>query len=294
MKIVRLMGGLGNQMFQYAFGQALGKDVLYDLSWFEEIKNTNQGKVAKRVYELDCFDINPKFASDEERKICINEVKIRNSRLPKFLCKFLKKNKWNITSNKVFEPSGTFAPQLLELGDNAFVEGYFQCEKYFLNLRPQLLKKFSLKFPINEKNQKMLEQIKEKNAVSLHVRRGDYVNLQKTHGLCSLDYYKRAIEYIANNTKNPHFFMFSDDIDWVKANLLIEYPYTVVDINSANEGCLDIELMKNCKHNIIANSSFSWWGAWLNQNPDKIIIAPEKVNANVTTKDFVPDNWIRI
>ncbi len=148
----------------------------------------------------------------------------------------------------------------------------------------------------NEENQSMLDKIKSLNAISLHVRRGDYVNLTHIHGLCDLNYYKRTIDYIASRVQNPHFFVFSDDIPWVRENLKIEYPFDVVDINDGKTAFCDIWLMKHCQHNIIANSSFSYWGAWLNENPDKFVVAPQIwfVENNDSFKDIVPKGWIRL
>ncbi|MDD3437516.1 MAG: alpha-1,2-fucosyltransferase, partial [Candidatus Gastranaerophilales bacterium] len=119
----------------------------------------------------------------------------------------------------------------------------------------------------------------------------EYVS--KFHGTCSIDYSTKAIKYICKYVKNPHFFIFSDDINWVIENLKIEYPFTVVDFNQ-NSDWFDLNLMKNCKHNIVANSSFSWWGAWLNENPDKIVIAPRKWTLQNTNNDIIPKEWIKL
>lgn len=298
MKIIKLMGGIGNQMFECAFGLALSKhsqeEVFYDLSWFEKIK-TNKGPVASRVYELGVFNINLKFVTEKQMEECINEKKIRTSRLPGFLRKVFKKEKWKIISNKVFETQASvFEPELLKIKGDAYFDGYFQSEKYFLKIRNEILEAFSLREALDEKNRQILDKITNTNSISLHVRRGDYINLQEIHGLCDLQYYKNAINYMAGKIENPHFFLFSDDIDWVKENLKIDYPYTVVDINNEKTAYFDLELMKNCKHNIIANSSFSWWGAWLNQNQAKIVAAPARwfTNVNSNYKDIIPEDWI--
>ena len=142
----------------------------------------------------------------------------------------------------------------------------------------------------------MLAQIDKVNAVSLHVRRGDYLLAKNMSvlGVCGLDYYKKAIEYVAKNVKNPYFFLFSDDIPWVEENLKINYPYEIVDINNGKNSFYDLWLMKNCKHNIIANSSFSWWGAWLNENPNKIVVAPKKWMNTIKKVEVCPKDWIRI
>jgi len=282
MQIVNLMGGLGNQMFQYAFARAYEIknkcNVRIDLAWFKKVKTCNES-VDSRVYELGCFSTKPFFASDEDIKKCF---RLKDGKLVR-----------NTIRDR---QAGVFQPELLESKNNHYFEGYFQSEKYFKNCRKEILSYFNLNLPLNQQNKEMIEKIKSTNSVSIHVRRGDYVKLQDVHGLCTLDYYKKAIEYIASKIETPHFYVFSDDIVWVEKNLKIDYAYTVVNINDSTSGCFDIELMKNCKHNIIANSSFSWWGAWLNQNAYKIVIAPKRwfTHPELLDDDLIPDDWIKM
>ena len=280
MKIVKIMGGLGNQMFQYAFGQLLGKDVCYDLSWFEYSKNSKN--VTHRNYELDFFDIQIKKLTKKQAK----KYKKNNKLLSLLGIK--------TSLKKINEsPAGVYNPKLLNEKEGVF-EGFFQCAQYYEPIREQLLKDFTPVVKISNDNQKILELIHQNNSVSLHVRRGDYLNLQHIHGLCDLSYYEKAIDYIAQHIEHPYFFLFSDDIEWVKENLKINHPYTIVNINSGSNSPWDIWLMKHCKHNIIANSSFSWWGAWLNENTEKIVIAPQKWNVTNTSTDIIPQEWKRI
>lgn len=293
-KIVKFNGGLGNQMFQYAFGCALaGKlqsDILFDFAFFEDVKAIEN--VASRVFELEVFDIKCEPATKED----LNKVKKPqpHSKLERFLMKrFPKAFGINYIQDK---NAFVYNKNLLEDDNYIYYEGYFQNERYFKHLKYKLLMDFSIKIPLDERNQAVLDKISEANSVSIHIRRGDYVNLDyvnKIHGVCSLDYYQRAIDYIAKNTQNPHFFVFSDDIEWVIKNLKIDYPFTLVDFNH-NKGWFDMNLMKNCKHNIVANSSFSWWGAWLNQNPDKIVIAPKKWMNKKQKCDIVPKEWVKL
>jgi hypothetical protein len=131
------------------------------------------------------------------------------------------------------------------------------------------------------------------------VRMTDYLTdpvTQKKHGTCDSEYYKRALEYITEKVSNPHFYVFSDDMQWTKQNLDIPQPVCYVDQNSPNMGHVDMYLMSLCRHHIIANSTFSWWGAWLNKNPDKIVIAPKKwfAAAEYNSDDLIPSSWIRI
>ena len=265
MKIVQIHGGLGNQMFQYAFAKALAhaeEDVRLDLSWFSQ-KRKNE---TPRDFQLDVFN-----------------VKMQKCRLwDKLFCKKVKE-----TQRNVYEPA------LLNIKGRAFYSGFFQTSKYFENIRKEILNDFSLKVSLTQENAEPLKLIEATNSVSLHVRRGDYLTAQ-AFSVCDLKYYEKAIDFIMQRVKNPHFFLFSDDIPWVKENLKIDAPCTAVDINDGRTAYFDLELMKHCHHNIIANSTFSWWGAWLNQNNDKIVICPKKWYADNRRTDILPDDWVKI
>ncbi len=286
-KIVKFNGGLGNQMFQYAFAYAVSKifdvKVVFDYSYFDDVKKCDN--VATREYELCNFNLNCEAVKSEDlEKIKYPKASLQK-RFPKLFGVNYKREKklWQYDKNML-------KPYIY------CYEGYFQNEKYFKNYRKDLIEKFSLSEPLDEKNLNILNEIKKTNSVSLHVRRGDYVTLdyvRELHGSCTLDYYKNAIEYLKEKIETPHFFLFSDDIGWVLENLKLDYPYTVVDINQ-NRGYLDLELMKHCKNNIIANSSFSWWGAWLNQNSEKIVIAPKKWTNKKYKCDIVPKEWVKL
>lgn len=297
-KIVKLNGGLGNQMFQYAFALVLAKmfnaDIFFDFSFFDEIIDSEIA--TKREFELGVFNFNCPKASNEELSEVI--VPPRRSKLQKFLWEYFQIKNFAPNGNAYIDTSAyCFKRELLKLNDYFYYNGYFQNENYFKHYRSDVINAFSLKGKIDEKNQSVLDVIKSVNSVSIHIRRGDYVNLEsasKFHGTCSLDYYERAINYICRKVKNPHFFIFSDDIPWVIENLKLNYPYTVIDFNQG-KGYLDMELMKNCKHNILANSSFSWWGAWLNENPNKIVIAPKKwIEQKGVKCNIVPNCWIKL
>jgi hypothetical protein len=271
MKAVKLMGGLGNQMFQYAFGVLLGPSTEYDVSWFDEVKCV-QGATL-REYELDFWNVKPSLI-----------------KVPKYkffgICK--------IKPKKIVEKIPNLYDENLLKYKRGLFEGYFQVAQYYDKVRDQLLKDFTPRNKPNKQNKAVLDLINSVNAVSIHVRRGDYVKLQNIYGVCDLDYYKRAVKHIAKNVKHPHFFIFSDDIKWVKDNLKIDYPCEYIDFNHGRDSAWDIWLMANCKHNIIANSSFSWWGAWLNKNQDKIVIAPQNWFADGQPTDIVPTKWLRM
>lgn len=292
-KIVKFNGGLGNQMFQYAFACAISKkynsEIVFDFSYFDEVKKVNS--VATRFFELNVFNFECKEATKQDLEL-VKKPEF-DSKLKKSIAKRFPKlfgiNYVREKHNYVFDKNLINMPYY-------FYDGYFQHEKYFKSIKNELIEKFTLKIPLDEANQAALNQILETNSVSIHVRRGDYVEMdyaKNVHGACSLEYYKKAIEYVLKNIKNPHFFLFSDDIQWVIENLKIDFPYTVINFNQG-KGWLDLNLMKNCKHNIIANSSFSWWGAWLNKNPNKIVIAPTQWLVKKTKCDIIPKEWIKL
>ena len=178
--------------------------------------------------------------------------------------------------------------------------GYWQSEKYFKENKDAIRKEFSLKSPLSPKAQEASAKIaRAKCSVSLHVRRGDYVSDAKTnqhHGTCGPGYYAQALEYIASKAgKDIAAFMFSDDIEWVKKNMLL--PYSAIYVSSPEiPDYEELILMSQCRHHIIANSSFSWWGAWLDPRADKIIVAPKQwvQVGNSKMKDVVPEGWVRI
>lgn len=282
MVIVDLIGGLGNQMFQYAFMVAYNKKHLLNARLNKQTFN----EYKTWPYQLDIFNINAKFASETGIQKFNNaphvpplhHFSISALRHPRIISE---------NDNMKYNPL-----YLRQIGNINF-RGYFQTEMYFAKYRDKICRDFTLRIPLNTENLKMRDKICACNSVSLHVRRGDYVKLQHVHGLCSLDYYTRAIDYVAERVDAPHFFLFSDDPKWVQENLNIKHPSTVVDINTASRGYFDMELMRNCKHNIIANSSFSWWGAWLNTNKNKIVIAPNQWFADNKPNDIVPEQWIK-
>ncbi|MCK4744844.1 alpha-1,2-fucosyltransferase, partial [Candidatus Parcubacteria bacterium] len=194
------------------------------------------------------------------------------------------------------EQHSHFDSKILKLIGNIYLDGYWQSEKYFKNIENSIRKEFTLKNDLQLKAKKLLRKIKNTESISIHIRRNDYIShkpANQYHGVCHLSYYKKAINVIIKKIDDPHFFVFSDDIDWCKKNLKIKFPTIFVEGNKDYE---DLILMSKCKHNIIANSTFSWWGAWLNNNPNKIVIAPKKWfrKKSINTKDLIPKTWIKI
>lgn len=297
MIIVKIKGGLGNQMFQYAIGKSFSYynqcELKLDLREFKKYK--------LHKYNLDCFNIDADFASSDDFKK-VNMTLLNNSLFSKIYFK-LKRNKSNHQYQaEVKGMEGSFCPEIFNLKGDVYLDGYWQNEGYFKNIEQIIRSDFSFKEKPSQLNGEYLEKIRESNSVSVHIRRGDYINNPKTlkvHGFLGLNYYMQAIEIIKDNIKNPEFFIFSDDIGWAKNNLKINYPIHFIDHNNKESGHEDLRLMINCKHNIIANSTFSWWGAWLNNNPNKIVIAPSQwMSRDEMEKrknfDIIPKEWIKL
>jgi hypothetical protein len=247
---IKLKGGLGNQMFQYAFGR--------NLSYQQKIALRLDKSFLNRPIWQKIIGITP-------RKYELNEFNIK--------------------------------AKLTETKSKNYLEDYWQNEKYFKNIRNILLKDFTLKKESSD-FKKLAKNIFQTNSVSIHIRRGDYAKSWKTkkyHGLISLNYYQKAYKIIIKKVDNPAFFVFSDDTNWVKKNLKINHPIIYVSCFNKLTNAEELILMSICKHNIIANSSFSWWGAWLNKNSSKIVIAPKRWFAEKNDyEDIVPQDWIRV
>jgi hypothetical protein len=292
MVLVKLLGGLGNQMFQYATGRAvanrLGAQLLLDLSAFEHYN--------LRRYELDALSVEARVATSSDLARAGS-----NTSVSSFLWHLFRLKGLNRPALLYKEASFEYDDEIRQVRAPVHLDGYWQSERYFVDVADELRKEFALKQPLDEANRRMLEKICDPliQAVSLHIRRGDYVSNEHTaqfHGVCSLEYYQLAVEYIAARVSKPHFFVFSDDPEWVSHNFSVDHPMTVVEVNGADRGVLDMTLMKSSRHHIIANSSFSWWGAWLNPREDKIVVAPKRwfSGASLDTRDLIPVSWTRL
>lgn len=263
MKKISIQGGLGNQMFQYAHGRNLmvqkNKEIVFDTSFFKDNYYDT-----KRLFSLNNFNLN-------------NSIKFNNKKENIFLKNF-KKIYSKITGNY----------------------GFYQSEKYFRKIKNIIIEEFTLKNPLANISKRWEEKIKlSPISVSIHIRRGDYVNNPKTnkyHGICGIEYYKKAINLLKNKIgENFEIFVFSDDIEWAKNNLSFNQQINFVSSPEIPD-YEEMYLMSLCKHNVIANSTFSWWGAWLNKNPDKIVIGPNQWFAKKTpnNSDVLPSDWIKI
>lgn len=285
MIISKIIGGIGNQLFQYAVGRALAHlnntSLKLDVSSFD--------KDALRNFSLQYFNAKIDYASEKE----IMHLIPSNS-LDKVFQHFLPVKSRKIYKEKYFH----FDENVLRLGPNVYLRGYFQSEKYFMVIKDIIRNEFRLRDEKTKPCEEIAMQMAETNSISVHIRRGDFAKDEKTmayHGILGIDYYSSAFEIIQSKIPDPIFYFFSDDIDWVKQNF--PFPGSIyVSGNLTNDPLQDLYLMTQCKHNIIANSSFSWWGAWLNNKNDKIVIAPDKWfgNGPQDTQDIIPGSWIRI
>lgn len=292
MIVSHILGGLGNQMFQYAAGRALSisrsAPLRLDISDFS-------GYGPHHGFELmQVFSCPVTLAGPEDVRAVLGW---QSSRLVRRLVvcpalRFLRNRHF------VAEPHFHHWPGIRDVPLPCYLRGYWQSERYFSNVAQTLRMDFTFRQPLTGRNLELAEKIGAANAVSLHVRRGDYASNPKTlamHGVCPLGYYEAAIKYIVERVETPHFFVFSDDMEWVRGNLIIDHPCAYVDHNSGAESYNDMRLMSLCRHHIIANSSFSWWGAWLNLRPEKLVVAPKRWFANGNNvKDLLPSGWVSL
>jgi hypothetical protein len=288
MIITHLVGGLGNQLFQYALGYALAK------------KNNDVAKLdlesyaAYRLhkYSLDAFNVSLQKATTQE----IDELKYPTQKNGP-LGFVLRRRKKYFGKNYVAEKQQDFDPAILSLTGDMYLQGYWQSEKYFAHCAEDIRHEFTVKHQPQGENKEVADIIGANNAVAIHIRHGDYLKnpaAKAYHGVLPLKYYQRAIDVIRQKTQEPSFFVFSDDIPWAKEHLSNIGDVYFVDHNDAAHNYEDIRLMAMCQHQIIANSTFSWWGAWLNENPNKIVISPKQWFNNHTRQDLVPDTWLKI
>ncbi len=283
MIIVKIVGGLTSQMHKYALGRTLALKynvpLKLDLTWFSNPKSDTPWE-----YQLDYFNINATVATESEiKKLKGNNLfnKIAR-RIEKFFSIRIYKKSY---INKSFMPKSDFN----KLTSDIYLDGEWSGFKYFEDFEDIIKNELSLKKQLNINTQKILEELKlNKNSVFLHIRRGDFLsnkNAAMFHSQCSLDYYYSAIDFIKKEIDNPTFYIFSDDILWVKDNLLVTDSCKFME---KNENFEDLLLMANCSHGITANSGFSLMGAWLNPNKNKIIITPNKwVNDEIINKNIL-------
>lgn len=295
MIITNLIGGLGNQMFQYACARSLALDerqpLKVALDMFDGYRLHN-GPELSRV-----FDVDVEVAHRKELRRFLGGARatcLARRLLARPALRSLRGRRY------ITEPSFRYWDGLHELTvDDVYLHGYWQSERYFALHAATIRRDFTFRSEATGRNLELANEILGSTAVSVHVRRGDYVRNQTTlamHGTCSPEYYFEAIESLRRRLPAARFFAFSDDPRWVTEILGPHCPgLTVIDHNTGEQSYNDMRLMTLCRHHIIANSSFSWWGAWLNPRPDKIVIAPRRWFANGTDDtDLIPESWERL
>ena len=297
MIIIKLQGGLGNQLFQYGFVRALSleykREFAIDISWYKDKK-----KKYHPNHSITNFNIIEKRPSAIFLKY-ITLISRHNRLLLKPLNKISKFHMfWKLLPNYINE--NTF--NILDIPQNniLYFDGYWQNIKYFQKFESIIRKEFTLKHKLIGENEKYLNKIVSSNSISIHIRRGVYISdphLFNLYPHCSLTYYYNVISYIVKKIQHPIFFVFSNEIEWAKKYVKIDYP--TVFIENSGPDYEHLFLMSQCKHNIIADSTFSWWGAWLNNNPSKIIIAPKKwyndsKQNRIYMHNIIPQSWVTI
>jgi len=295
MIVAKLNGGLGNQLFQYAAARRLSIKHATKLKLdIEYLKNSHQ-KITNRQYCLDKFNIKADIATPLE----IAEISgIRPNLKMNLLVRTRRALGLNsLAPHAIKEKSFQFDPSFIAAPDDIYMLGFWQSEKYFTDIHNTLRRELSFIQGPQGKNADLASKIATENAVFLHIRRGDYVShpdVAKLNGTCDQAYYDRSLSIIADKVRNPVLYVFSDEPEWVRQNMHFPFPTTIIDHNGPDDAHEDLRLMSLCRHAIIANSTFSWWGAWMIDSEDKVVVAPRKwfADPDIDTSDVIPDHWI--
>lgn len=296
MIISAIFGGLGNQMFQYARGLSLAKstekELTIDCSLQKSFASKHNGFELNNVFNIQTRECSKSelgkiigFAAYSKRlRKLLSHPRLRSLRNSSFICED--------AAHTEHIPQKPLKPEV-------YLCGYWQSEKYFIEHAKTIRSTFKFPRLRTAQDVETENQIVKLESVSLHIRRGDYISNPKaaaTHGSCSITYYKDAIKHIERQIHSPHFFIFSDDMDWAKSKISpIINQATLIEGHHGSESYRDMQLMSQCKHHIIANSSFSWWGSWLNSSSEKIVVAPRAWFADGSTPpNLIPEKWLRI
>lgn len=289
MIIAALYGGLGNQVFQYAAARAAAlrsrQDLALDLSWFTS-ENTNR---QQRRYLLNKFQIQAFIATERD----LARIKLGHNSDDDFHDQSVRK------PEIIREGSFEFQGELRSDECEAYIDGYWQSEKYFLEFSTQIRSELTICEDTSAENRPVITPNQSQPSVAIHVRRGDFASdpqIHAAHGLCSMDYYYKAAALLVERLGSPRFFVFSDDPDWCKSNLFLRSDTRYIGNSDINDPTMDFRLMTQCEHFVNANSSFSWWASWLAMNPNKIVTAPKKlvISDQVNTKDYFPLRWVHL
>ena len=297
--VVQITGGLGNQLFMYAAGRHLSlhhrTPLRLDISPFQAYP--------LRGYLLDRFAIAQDLATPEQVAALKSGAlaQAEQARTGRWGIRGILSRRSRAGRGGVFRAddslAGTYLPEMLRTPREVYLQGYWQSEQYFKPIEGVIRADLRLRDELSGENLSLANSIRSTDAVSLHIRRGDYADnphLSRLLGLLPLDYYYRAARIVAATLSSAHFFVFSDDPDWAKDNLQLGLPVSFVSHNGPAAAHEDLRLMSLCRHHIIANSSLSWWGAWLCEHTSKIVIAPSRWFAQVPMPDIIPAGWLRL
>jgi hypothetical protein len=289
MPIIKIFQGLGNQFFQYALARSLEErhqiSCRLDVSWFKE--NSKH-----RAFGLDRFNTKYVVASEEEIYNVKNGIfadRLRNFFFQRTL--YLKpyyKQPYFLENLRIYDPN------IVKINSRTYVEGYFSSELFFKEIRTILVKELTLRAQPNQRNKELMSRMADEPSVCLSVRRGDFVN-HPLHDVCGLDYFQEGIAYFKKLLKDPVFYIFSDDNEWVRDHLKISEKHHFITHNYPDY-YEDFRLMQCCKHHLIPNSTFSWWAAWISNHPEKKVVAPKiwLKTDEIDYSYFLPDEWVKI
>lgn len=285
--IVRLKGGLGNQLFQYAAARALCMKHSASLELDLSLLALHGPTITPRTYALDGYPLSASVLSAaESARHGLTANRMRN---------WLAVRSIGVRGFRYVREVGFgFQPELLEPSGDVILDGFWQTPRYFDDVRPALLRE--LRYPQRSGLDELQAQMRSTSSVSIHVRRGDYVSNPTAalkHGACTLDYYREACRFLAARVQDPHYFIFSDDPAWAAENIpaLVERSTLISGTRPLNAQ-EELQLMSECRHHVLANSSYSWWGAWLSSDTDSVVVAPSRWMADGTdTHDLIPGSW---
>jgi hypothetical protein len=299
--VVKIIGGLGNQMFQYAFFLSQKKicnDTKIDISDFSDY-TLHQGFELQKVFGIN-------FENDlhqMDKSIILKDEK-KHFKLRKIIGSLLyfNPNRFIKRSHFIEQNYSKYYEAVYDM-KNVYFDGYWQSEKYFNEIEENIIETYNWGLP-SDKNLKIISKMESENSIALHIRRYDTpknfkelryrITLQLLWRVCTKKYYMDSIDYFSKSIEKPKFYIFTDNIPWVKKHFPAHTDYKIIDWNRNENSHWDMYLMSKCKHNIISMSSFSWWSAWLNRNPDKIVIAPRKWALRFSKDiDLIPNTWLR-
>lgn len=300
MIVIKIRGGMANQMFPYACAKALslrmGTSLKIDARQYSE--DIEPDIISQRSYGLKCFNISAPLVESQDLLYWFDQSILK--KIKRFCSRFKpyyqREHIIEPVQNVVYRDPNIY---LLKTDKNIYLQGDFNSYRNFIDYEREIRKEFEFSVDPSEENKKIIEEMSQVNSVAIHFRRGIILETNSNYLVLPLEYYLKAIDYIISSVDSPNFYLFSDDPQWVKDNIKIYgFPVRVIDHNDQRHNYEDMRLMSACKHVIMANSGFSWWAAWLGKKDGQIVIAPKHFWKNdiydVMNSDFYPDNWIKL